>query len=107
MSAPQIRCEHDKLKNVANSFDDEAGKLDQKFAKMIESFEKLQGGHWIGEGATKFFNEMNSSVIPACNRLRNALQKAGTQTEYISREMKRAEGEAREALQQRRWSQDD
>jgi WXG100 family type VII secretion target len=107
MSAPIVRCEHDKLKNVASIFDDEAQKLSNAFSKVTEAFEKLHGGDWIGKGEKVFAGEMNGSVLPACKRLVNALMMAGTKTEYISREMKRAEGEARAALQEKRWSIDD
>lgn len=35
--------------------------------------ESLHGGGWVGQGADKFFDEMNNVCLPAVGRLANAL----------------------------------
>jgi hypothetical protein len=58
----------------------------------------MQAGDWIGEGATKFYGEMNSSVLPTLNRLVNALEAANRTTAQIQQLMKTAEEEAARVL---------
>src|SRR6185503_8318252 len=54
----------------------------------------LEEGDWLGTGADKFYQEMNSQVLPTVARLAQALEQASATTKQISRIMKQAEGEA-------------
>jgi hypothetical protein len=56
--------------------------------------EVLQAGDWVGQGATAFFREMTSDVLPAFNRLLTSLEQAGQNTKKMSDIMKQAEEEA-------------
>jgi len=54
----------------------------------------LEGGDWIGKGATAFYNEMNSAVLPAMKKLASALDTASQTTKKISQIVKRAEDDS-------------
>ena len=53
----------------------------------------LQSGDWVGRGATAFYNEMDSQVLPALQRLVSALQQAQQVTVQISVIMQQVENE--------------
>ena len=76
MSAPKIRTDHDVLAAIAQRFDTEANDTRQTLQKLKSQMEVLQGGDWIGKGAQAFYREMNGDVLPALQRLINALEAA-------------------------------
>ncbi len=58
----------------------------------------LQGGDWVGPGATAFYAEMNGDVLPSLNRLASALGEASRVTQRISAGFRQAEAEAAAVL---------
>lgn len=94
MSAPKVRADHDALSQIAQRFGAEADKSRQNVTKIKSKLEVLKGGDWVGKGATKFYNEMDSAVLPSLNRLTNALDMAQKVTVRISALMKQAEDDA-------------
>ncbi len=61
---------------------------------LKQSIDGLQGGDWIGQGASAFYAEMGGQVLPSLQRLVKALTLAEKATRAISAEIKRAEQEA-------------
>lgn len=51
----------------------------------------LRGGQWVGKGATAFYREMDSAILPAMKKLASALDSAGAITKQISQIIKQAE----------------
>jgi WXG100 family type VII secretion target len=94
MGAPQVRSDYDQLKNIQKSFSAQAENVAKSTQNIRSVMDKLQGGDWIGEGAQKFYQEMNDQVLPTMNRLNKALQEASRATAQISQLMKKAEEEA-------------
>ncbi|MBM2844003.1 MAG: ESAT-6-like protein, partial [Anaerolineales bacterium] len=41
--------------------------------KLNKVLEQLRGGEWFGEGATAFYDEMDSQVMPSMKNLRKVL----------------------------------
>ncbi len=60
--------------------------------------EQLQRGDWLGTGATAFYAEMNSSVLPAMKRLVVALRQAVQTVKAIDELVQQAEQDAARAL---------
>lgn len=60
--------------------------------------ETLQRGDWIGEGADKFYQEMESQVLPAMERLHRALDQGARTAKQMDRVMEDAEVEAARLL---------
>jgi hypothetical protein len=56
---------YEMMKKFANSFRGQEAAVQQTTQKLTKVIEQLRGGDWIGEGATQFFNEMDSDVLPA------------------------------------------
>jgi WXG100 family type VII secretion target len=94
MGAPQVRSDYDQLKNLQKSFSTQAEAVAKSTQNIRSIMEKLQGGDWIGEGAQKYYQEMNNDVLPTLNRLHKALDEAARATGQISQAMKKAEDEA-------------
>ena len=94
MAAETVRSDYDQLKNSAQSFRSQAEAIDKMNHDVHAAMETLQGGDWIGLGATKFFSEMNESVLPTLKRLHAALNSSAQKTTQIAKIMKEAEDQS-------------
>ena len=94
MAAPQVRSDYDQLQVIQNTFSAQSDALQRMNQNLKSSMDTLQGGDWIGEGAKKFYGEMNDQVIPSLRRFEKAMSEAARITQQISRIMKQAEDEA-------------
>lgn len=94
MAPPKVRVDHDVLGGIARSFGQAADATNNTFRQLKSSMDVLRGGDWIGQGATKFYQEMDSAVLPAVQRLTSALAEGAKVTTQISQVMKQAEEEA-------------
>src|SRR5512134_2603878 len=94
MPANKVRAEYQALAQIAQSFGKAADQSRQTLQKLTSQVNTLQGGKWKGRGSEKFYNEMNTSLLPAMKRLVSALDQAKTITQKISRIMKDAEDAA-------------
>ena len=94
MASPKVRTDYEEMKQLVSGFK-QAGEASQKSLQAIRrEKDVLQGGDWVGKGATAFYKEMDDSVLPTLNRLVNALNSAASTTSKISSLMKQAEDEA-------------
>jgi WXG100 family type VII secretion target len=94
MSAPTIRSDYDQLRGMATSFRNQSEEISKQAQQIKAQVDDLQGGNWIGKGATAFYQEMGDTVMPTMQRLQKALAEAGRITQQISQVMKAAEDEA-------------
>ncbi|MEK7443181.1 MAG: WXG100 family type VII secretion target [Chloroflexota bacterium] len=94
MAAPQVRSDYDQLQVIQNTFSAQSDALQRMNQNLKSRMDTLQGGDWIGEGAKKFYGEMNDQVIPSLRRFEKAMSEAARITQQISRIMKQAEDEA-------------
>jgi WXG100 family type VII secretion target len=90
----QIQADYEKLEQIAAKFQQQSQAIAQMMQMVKASFSKLQSGGWIGQGADAFFSEMNSKVLPATQRLQNALSEADRACKDISQTVKQADEEA-------------
>jgi len=98
MPAPQVRSDYDQLQIVQNTFNSQADAVTKMNNNIKSHMQTLEGGDWIGEGARKFYSEMNDQVLPSLQRLQRALAEAGRVTQQISALMQQAEQEASNAF---------
>ena len=61
------------FKKIQSSFRAQETATQQTIGKLTKMIEQLRGGDWFGEGATTFFNEMDSQVMPSMKNLQNVL----------------------------------
>ncbi len=94
MAAPQVRSDYDQLKTLQKSFSSQAEAVSKTKQQLRSIMDKLQGGDWIGEGAQKYYQEMNDQVLPALDRLHKVLDESARASGTISQTMKTAEDEA-------------
>ena len=90
----QIQADYQQLEQVANKFAQQAQSSAQMIQSVKGSMSKLENGGWIGRGSQAFFSEMNGKVMPAAQRLQNALTEASRATKEISNTVKQAEEDA-------------
>ena len=80
-----IRASHDELPRMSKAFGSESARVKSTIDRLNRVIQVLEGGDWIGEGATAFFNEMRSEVMPALVRLMKALESGASVAEQINR----------------------
>ncbi len=80
-----FRASHDELPRISKAFGSELARVKSTIDRLNRVIQVLEGGDWIGEGATTFFNEMRSQVMPALVRLMKALEMGASVTQQISR----------------------
>jgi WXG100 family type VII secretion target len=89
--APIFRVDYDDLARLAGLFGKEADQLRRTFRQVERTVEVLRNGDWVGQGATAFYREMSSDVLPAMKRLTSALDAAGRTVKDIVQTAKEAE----------------
>jgi WXG100 family type VII secretion target len=69
MPASKVRGDYASLAQIAQGFGREANNSRQSLQRITSKPDVLRGGDWVGTGADKFYQEMDSSVLPAQKRL--------------------------------------
>jgi WXG100 family type VII secretion target len=80
---------YEMMKKFRNSFKGQEAATQQSIQKITKVVEEIRGGEWIGEGATKFLSDMDSTYFPAMKRLQNAMaegDRVSTEIEKIQHE---------------------
>ena len=72
--AQRVRANYDELAEISKKFEGESGHLRRRLDGIRRQMEQLEGGDWIGVGARAFYREMQSEVLPALQRLVQALE---------------------------------
>ncbi|MBI3361826.1 MAG: WXG100 family type VII secretion target, partial [Chloroflexi bacterium] len=83
-----------QLKNIQQFFSAQADFNAVQLSKIKARVDTLRGGDWIGEGATKFYAEMNDQVMPSMKRMQRAWAEGARVIGQISAIMKAAEDAA-------------
>lgn len=98
MPASRIRGDYDILAQIAGIFQQHASQTKSTVRRIKQNVGSLQGGDWVGKGATAFYREMEGEVLPALDRLGAALNSADQTTRQINAILKQAEEEAARIL---------
>lgn len=94
MIAGRLRCHYDEMTKISQMFKQQEDAIKQVNRRLKSQQGTLQGGEWIGKGATKFFQEMNNEIMPSMTRLEKAMGQAAQVTRQIHSIMHQAEDEA-------------
>jgi len=78
-----FRASHDELPKIAKTFGSESTQVKSTIDRLNRVVQVLEGGDWVGEGATAFYGEMRSEVMPALLRLMKALEMGAAVTKQI------------------------
>lgn len=93
-----IEANYEALDQVSARFMQQSESAEQMLQNVRTHMESLQG-EWIGEGSDAFFAEMCDEILPACDRLVQALQAGSEVTRQAATVMLNAEEEASGAFQ--------
>ncbi len=98
MPAPQVRAHHEQLQRIQRLFGAESQATDDQLRNLRQHLDQLKGGGWQGQAATRFFGEMDGSILPSVSRLVKALEQAGRVTGQITARMRQCEADAAAVL---------
>jgi WXG100 family type VII secretion target len=90
----EIQCNYDELEQISSQFGNQSQSIQDMQQKVRASYAKLLDKGWIGLGATAYFDEMEQDILPAQERLKDALEQAGQATQQIADFVKTAEEDA-------------
>ena len=88
-----IQADYEVLAEIANRFEYAARANEQMRQTLQNAMAQLQQGGWIGRGSDAFFREMEDDVMPAVQRLIDALHEASRVTQQIRELLHQAEQE--------------
>ena len=97
----EIKADYDRLEQLASRFTNQSQAIQQMLQSVRGSMDPLESGGWVGRGSDAFFSEMNGEVLPASERLQQALEEASRVTKHIIQTVKQAEEEASSAFKAR------
>jgi WXG100 family type VII secretion target len=98
MPVDTVQAQYDHLESIAQRFGQWAESNTDLCTRVRQSVENLMNGGWEGRGADAFFSEMGSEVLPAIDRLSNALQEGQGVIRWIISILQEAEQEAASAF---------
>ena len=91
--ADEVKVNPDELAEVSRDFGNESASIQEMYQKTRQSMEELQPD-WIGLGSDAFFEEMEGEVLPAVQRLTEALAQGREVTDDIVNLFQQADEEA-------------
>jgi WXG100 family type VII secretion target len=91
--ADEVKADYEQLDQVANRFNNHSQEIQEMLQLVRNNMEKLEPD-WIGRGSEAFFREMQGEVVPAVQRLQQALEEANRITKEVIQTMQQAEEEA-------------
>lgn len=91
--ADEVKADYEQLEQAANRFSNQSEEIQDMIQKVRSSMEKLESD-WIGRGSEAFFREMQGEILPAVQRLQQALEEANRVTKEVIQTMQQAEDEA-------------
>ena len=81
----RMRADYDQMPKLSKGFEREAANVKRSIDSLKRTIEVLKGGDWFGEGATAFYREMETQVMPSMQRLLAVLEMAARITQAIER----------------------
>ena len=91
--ADEVKVNPDELADVQREFQNQSMSIQEMLQRTRQSMEELEPD-WIGRGSDAFFEEMQGEVLPAVQRLQEALEQAGMVTGEILSIFQQADEEA-------------
>ncbi len=86
-----LRGDYDQLPEISKRFEREAVNVKRSIDRLNRVIQTLKGGDWYGEGATAFYREMESEVMPSMQNLLRVLQLGSGTTLKIVKVLQEAE----------------
>jgi WXG100 family type VII secretion target len=93
--ADTVQVDYDQMTGISQRFNDQSQQVRAQYQKIVQQLEVLKNGAWIGPNATKCFDIMDSNLLPACQRLFNALEAASNTTNQVAKMIRDADEETK------------
>lgn len=93
--ADTTQVDYEQMQAIIKQLKAEEQEMAQLLKATHSKVESLHGNQWVGQGADKFFNEMEQVVLPAMSRLVHALDVAGNVAQQIVNTFRQAEEETK------------
>lgn len=87
-----VVADYEQLRTIQQAFYDEAEHIEQVLSTLNKQKEKLHGGEWRSNGASRFYDSMEDTTLPSMKRLHIALNNSGQLTGQIIIIFSEAEG---------------
>jgi WXG100 family type VII secretion target len=94
MPASIIQADYDQLQQIAGMCSSEASNMQDMYSNVLAKYDALRGGGWEGDAASKFFNEMESYVLPNMKKMVDAFQTTADQVQVVKAKFEEAEQQA-------------
>jgi WXG100 family type VII secretion target len=91
--ANQVIVDYEALQRAASAFEQQSMEIQNMLNSMNAQIDVLRGGEWIGTGASAFYDEMDSLLLPAVQRLIAALQEGSSITNQTLAQFQQADEE--------------
>lgn len=89
-----IEINYDMIATIKSRFSNKSQEIERTRQLLENHINDLRAGEWKGNGATAFYTEMDELLLPALNRLVQALTEAENSMQIIANEFQIAEEEA-------------
>lgn len=89
------RIQYDDMSTIVQRFRTEQQEIDALHKQLKGKVDSLHNNQWVGEGSDKWFNEMETQVLPAIQRLAGALGHAGDVANKIAALIRRHDEETK------------
>lgn len=97
-----VTAEYEGLEDVASRFERLLQEVEELSQSVTGTMEPLRQDGWIGRGSDAFFDEMESTVLPAVQRLADAFDQGSRVTRAVAAIFRQAEEEASSPFRSRR-----
>ena len=94
----KIQYQYDQLEAVIRELQDLSSDLQQTASRVMQKKNALQGGGWKGQGANRFYEEMDQVVLPAMKRAHVAMDLAADRIRKKSEAMKGMEDQLKSIM---------
>jgi WXG100 family type VII secretion target len=93
--AELLRVDYEDLEQIRTSLQGVAQNVANCNQQIGRCLQALQGGSWVGDGASRFYDEMGGQVNPALHRLHQALENSANVIQELGQAFQAAEHQAR------------
>lgn len=93
--ADTVQTDYEQMDGVSQRFNEQSQQVRAHYQKIAQQLDVLRNGGWIGPNADKCFEVMDNNLLPACQRLFQALDTASSTTKQVAKIIRDADEETK------------
>ncbi len=90
-----IQVNYEEMQSIVSMLETEKADIQQLYQKTKQMADALHGSQWIGEGADRFYEEMNTIALPRTQKMIAALEVAASVAGQIMQIVQQADEETK------------